>query len=64
MEDKIKKLDKMIEERREKRKFFEQLLNMFETGSLKKEYFEDNIQRLISEINGLVDAYNALVKED
>lgn len=64
MEDKIKKLDKMIEERREKRKFFERLLNMFETGSLKKEYFEENIQRLISETNGLVDAYNALVKED
>lgn len=64
MEEKIKEIDRQIELKRKGIKLFKEMLLLFEIGDLNKDYFERNIKTLTLEQNGLVDAYNILVKEE
>lgn len=62
MEEKIKKLNEKIELKREQIKLFKELQLMFETGMLNKNYFEGKIKEVTLEHNGLIEAYNIIVK--
>lgn len=64
MEEKINKINDKIESKRMEIKLLKNLQLLLETGMLNKDYFEREIKRLISEQNGLVEAYNTLIKED
>lgn len=64
MEEKINKINDKIESKRIEIKLLKNLQLLLETEMLNKDYFEKEIKRLTFEQNGLVEAYNTLIKED
>ena len=62
MDKKIEEIDREIERKRDKIKLMKELKLLFETGMINSEYFDKQIKTLTSEQNGLVEAYNILVK--
>lgn len=64
MEEKINKINDKIESKRMEIKLLKNLQLLLETEMLNKDYFEKEIKRLTFEQNGLVEAYNTLIKED
>lgn len=55
-------VNELIMEKRDTINFFKELQSMYNAGMLNNDYFQREIKRLTDEHNGLVEAYNALVR--
>lgn len=59
----MEKINKLVEEKREKIKLLKEIELLFDSGALNSDYFKREIRRITDEHNGLIEAYNLLSKE-